>query len=100
MVGRVGIQAPLDRACRHHQRAPTRRHLDRLEVEPVDCTRTDERLDLGDDRRVEARLQAPFLDPPGSAPGVAPARSASHSPSLTSTSSPVSRRRRWYSAIC
>jgi hypothetical protein len=99
VVGPVGVQSPLDRASRDAERAPACPDLDRLEVEPLERARTYERFDLGDDRGIEACLEAPFLAAsPGMPPGAA--RSAWHNPSLTSTSSPVSLRRRWYSAIC
>jgi hypothetical protein len=88
----------LDGSCRDAQRTPSRGRLDRLEVQPVDRARPYEGGGLGDDFRGEGFFEAPFLTPASVA---GPAASfASQMPSLTSTSSWVSRRKRRYSAIC
>ena len=63
MVGGVGVEAPLDGPRRDLQGLASCRRLDGLEVQAVDGTWPYERLDLGDDFRVEGFFEAPFLAP-------------------------------------
>lgn len=71
----VGVQALRDGASRQRQCMPPGRGLDGLEVEPVNRTRTYERLDLLAELRREGFLEAPFFA--ASAPAAAASSSVS-----------------------
>jgi hypothetical protein len=89
VVGLIVIQPAFDGTRRDVQRAPACRRLDCLEVQPVDAPGAYERLDLGDDLRVEDRLEPPFLaaSSPETASGVSNWASAhrSHTRQYAST---------------
>lgn len=95
VVGRVGVEALLDGARGDLQRAPPRRDLDGLEVDAVDATRPDQRLDFGDDLRVEAFFEPPFLAAPVEVASGPAVNCASHKRSLVSTNSRLQRRNSW-----
>lgn len=99
MIRAVRIEVALDRTRGHPQRPTTSGGLDGLEVEPLDRTRAYERFDLGRELPLEGRCEPPLLAASAEA-ARGPGRWVSHSLSLTSTSSPVSLRKRRYSAIC
>lgn len=99
IVGPISVEPLLDGAGRYSQCLSPCRRLNRLKIQAVDRPRPYEPFDLRGDLRVEGLFEAPFLTassetPPGSE------SNTSHNLSLTSTSSPVSLRRRRYSAIC
>ncbi len=66
MVGRVGVEATLDRARRDLERLTPRRRLDRLEVQALGRTLAYERFNLLGDFRIERFFEAPFLAASGS----------------------------------
>ena len=98
MVRYIAVEPLLDGSSCDAQRTPARGRLDRFEVQPVDRARSYECGDLRDDFRGEGFREAPFLTPASVA--VPAASFASQMPSLISTNSWVSRRKRLYSAIC
>lgn len=98
VIGLICVEPLLHGPSRDAQRTLPRGRLDRLEVQPVDRARSYERCDLGDDLRVERLLEPLFLTT--SLAAVDAVSLASHIPSLTSTSSLMSRRKRRHSAIC
>jgi len=86
VVGRVAIQSLLDGARCHRQRLATCIRFNGLEVQPIDSARSYERLDLGDDLRLEGFFEPPFLA--ASCKAASPLSSlASHNRSLNSTNS-------------
>jgi hypothetical protein len=97
MVRFIGVQPPLHRARRQHQRLPPRRRLDRLEIDLGNGARADQRLDLDRDFPREGRFEAPFLAASSAVPGSR--ISASQYRTLISTKSFIMARNRWYSPI-
>jgi hypothetical protein len=61
VIGFIRVQANFHRACGHGKRLPPSRRLDRLEIDPLYCPRTDEGFDFPDDFRLEGDFEAPFL---------------------------------------
>lgn len=97
IVRPIIVQSLLHGPSCNLQGCVSRRSLNRLKAQITNRALTYERLDLGDDLPLEGRSEAPFF----SADIVAESHSdALQSFSLTLTSSPVSWRRRRYSAIC
>jgi len=88
----VCVEPALHRSRRDAQSLAARGTLDRLEIQPIDGAGAYERFDLGEDLRLEALLEAPFLA--ASAAALDPDSRTSHNRSLISISSRVSRRNR------
>jgi hypothetical protein len=92
VVGLISVEPSLHGPSRYAQRASSRGGLDSFKVQPVDRAWAYKRFDFGDDFRVEALFEAPFFTASSEVPGKA--SFTSHNPSLTSTNSLVSLRKR------
>jgi hypothetical protein len=99
MVALIGIESLLDSPSSDLECLAPSRRFDRLEVESVDGAGAYESFDFGENLRFEDFSEAPFFSADPSAL-VSTLSWVLQSPSLTSTSSEVSLRKRRYSAIC
>jgi hypothetical protein len=98
MIGVVAVQPRSDRRSRNAQRLAAGCHFDGLKVPFLDG-RSYKLLDLREDLCLEDGFEAPFFASSCEA-AFASAKRASHSLSLTSTSSLIKARNLRYSAIC